>query len=138
MLAASIALYGVPATFRLSLPLTGVEIYRAANNGFFTGSGRGFWYFPGVHPGYYFGTVVAFWFAASVVLIAGGCSSAFAVFASFRNREGTIPRARAHTLLRPSARRLHHTIFRQQQLLDILPLSVGDGSRGDDTVVNVL
>ena len=91
VLAASIALYGTPATFRLSLPLTGAEIYRAANNGFFTGSGQGFWYFPGVHLGYYFGTAVAFWFAASVVLIAGGCSSALAVFASFRNREEPTP-----------------------------------------------
>jgi hypothetical protein len=97
VLAASIALYGASATFRLSLPLTGAELYRAANNGFFTGSGRGFWYFPGVHPGYYFGTAVAFWFAASVVLIAGGCSSALAVFASFRNREEPTP-AREITL----------------------------------------
>jgi hypothetical protein len=40
VLAASMALYGVSATFRLSLPLTGAELYRAANNGFFTGSGR--------------------------------------------------------------------------------------------------
>ena len=97
VLAASIALYGASATFRLSLPLTGAELYRAANNGFFTGSGRGFWYFPGVHPGYYFGTAVAFWFAASIVLIAGGCSSAFAVFASFRNRDEPSP-ARELTL----------------------------------------
>ena len=97
VLAASIALYGVPATVRLSLPLTGVEIYRAANNGFFTGSGRGFWYFPGVHLGYYLGTVVAFWFAASVFLIAGGCSSALAVLANFRNREDPAP-ARELTL----------------------------------------
>jgi hypothetical protein len=91
VLAASMVLYGAPATFRLSLPLTGVEIYRAANNGFFTGSGRVFWYFPGVHLGYYFGTVVAFWFAASVVLIAGGCSSALAVLANFKNREEPAP-----------------------------------------------
>lgn len=97
ILAASMALYGASATFRLSLPLTGAELYRAANNGFFTGSGRDFWYFPGVHPGYYFGTAVAFWFAASVVLIAGGCSSAFAVLASFRNREEPSP-ARELTL----------------------------------------
>jgi hypothetical protein len=97
VLAASILLYGAPATFRLSLPVTGVEIYRAANNGFFTGSGRGFWYFPGVHPGYYFGTAVAFWFAASVVLIAGGCWSAFAVIANFRNRQEPAP-ARELTL----------------------------------------
>jgi hypothetical protein len=83
----AIAAYGVPATFRLSIPLTGAEAYRAANNGFFTGAGRAFWYFPGVHPGYYFGTGVAFWFVASVCLIAGGCSSVFAVLASFKNRE---------------------------------------------------
>jgi hypothetical protein len=40
VLTASMALYGASATFRLSLPLTGAELYRAANNGFFTGSGR--------------------------------------------------------------------------------------------------
>jgi hypothetical protein len=97
VLAASITLYGTPATFRLSLPLTGAEIYRAANNGFFTGSGQGFWYFPGVHLGYYFGTAVAFWFVATVVLIAGGCSSALAVYASFRNRQEPSP-ARELTL----------------------------------------
>ncbi len=97
VLAASMALYGVSATFRLSLPLTGAELYRAANNGFFTGSGQGFWYFPGVHLGYYFGTAVAFWFAASVVLIAGGCSSAFAMLAFFRNSEEPSP-ARELTL----------------------------------------
>jgi hypothetical protein len=91
VLAASMALYGASATFRLSLPLTGAELYRAANNGFFTGSGRDFWYFPGAHPGYYFGTVVAFWFAASLVLIAGGCWSVLAVLASFRNREEPSP-----------------------------------------------
>ena len=91
VLAASMALYGSSATFRLSLPLTGAELYRAANNGFFTGTGRDFWYFPGVHLGYYFGTTVAFWFAASVVLIAGGCRSAVAVLASFRNREEPSP-----------------------------------------------
>ena len=93
----SMAAYGTPATFRLSLPLTGAEIYRAGHFGFFTGAGRGFWYFPRVHLGYYFGTVVAFWFAASVGLIAGGCSSAFAVLASFRNREEPTP-ARELTL----------------------------------------
>jgi len=42
VLAASVALYGASATFRLSLPLTGPELYRAANNRFFTGSGRDF------------------------------------------------------------------------------------------------
>ncbi len=86
-LAVSIAVYGAPATVRLALPLTGAEAYRAAHNGFFTGSGRAFWYFPGVHPGYYFGTPITFWFVASLGLIAGGGSSAFAVFASFKNRE---------------------------------------------------
>ena len=97
VLAMSIAAYGAAATFRLSLPLTGTQIYRAAHNGFFTGSGRAFWYFPGVHPGYYFGTPVTFWFVASLGLIAGGSSSAIAVFASYKNREEP-SRARELTL----------------------------------------
>ena len=97
LLSAVIAAFGVPATIRLSIPLTGAEAYRVANNGFFTGAGRAFWYFPGVHPGYYFGTGVAFWFVATACLIAGGCSSAFPVLASFKNREESNP-AREMTL----------------------------------------
>jgi hypothetical protein len=91
VLAVSIAVYGAPVTFRLLLPLAGAEVYHANNLGFFTGVGRAFWYFPGIHTGYYFGTPITFWFAASVCLITGGCSAASTLLANFRNRGEVTP-----------------------------------------------
>jgi hypothetical protein len=91
VLAVSIAVYGAPVTLRLLLPLTGAEVYRANNLGFFSGVGRAFWYFPGVHAGYYFGTPITFWLFASVWLIAGGCSVALTLLENFKNREEVTP-----------------------------------------------
>ena len=87
----SLVAFGSPTIFRLTLPVTGVAIYRTSHFGFFTGAGRGFWYFPGVHPIYYFGTVVAFWFTASIGLIAGGCWSVRVVLVKLRSRQAPTP-----------------------------------------------
>jgi hypothetical protein len=87
VLAVSIAAYGAPVTLKLLFPLSGREIYRVNNLGFFTGIGRAFWYFPGVHLAYYVGTPVAFWFAASFCLTAGGWSAFLALLANYTKCE---------------------------------------------------
>ena len=60
--------YSLPVSFHLLLPIAGARAYRTEHYGFFAGVGRSFWYFPGVHVAYYFGTVRAFWFAATLGL----------------------------------------------------------------------
>ena len=86
VLAVSIAVYGTPVTLRLLLPISGAQVYRVNDLGFFAG-GHTFWYFPGVHLGYYFGTPVAFWFAASVCLIVGGWSGFLTLLTNVKTRE---------------------------------------------------
>ncbi|HEY2157589.1 MAG TPA: hypothetical protein VGH33_18315, partial [Isosphaeraceae bacterium] len=64
--------YGVPTLVRSLVPVHAAAIYRANRFGFFFGTGRGFWYFPGVMRNYYLGTPAGFWLAGSVVLVVGG------------------------------------------------------------------
>lgn len=71
--------YSAPVVLRLLLPSTGAEIYRLNRFGFFGETGRAFWYFPGVHVGYYIGTPVTFWFFASACLLLGGCCAAIRI-----------------------------------------------------------
>jgi hypothetical protein len=56
---------------RTLFPTAGIKDYRALHHGFF-GEGRNFWYFPGVHVGYYLGTVVGFWILGTLWLVTGG------------------------------------------------------------------
>jgi hypothetical protein len=72
---ASIA-YGLVPALRLLSPLSGAKMYRTNHFGFWSSGGRTFWYFPGVHIGYYLGTVAAFWFATTLCLAIGGCYAA--------------------------------------------------------------
>jgi hypothetical protein len=66
------AVYRVPVVVQALFPITAHDSYRANNFGFF-GAGSAFWYFPGVHLGYYLGTGVSFWFGATILIIFGGC-----------------------------------------------------------------
>ena len=49
------------------LPISGLKHYALFDYGFFRGRGKYFWY--GMPPVYFLGSVVAFWFAASAYLI---------------------------------------------------------------------
>jgi hypothetical protein len=72
VLAAGLSLiYGPPVVAHLLLPLTGAKAYQLNGFGFLGRTGRTFWYFPGVHLAYYFGTPVAFWFTATLYLFVG-------------------------------------------------------------------
>jgi len=62
------AIYGPISLAMTLLPITGVKNYAAMNYGFFHGMGSYFWY--GIPVLYYFGSVIGFWFAASLWLIA--------------------------------------------------------------------
>ncbi len=75
--------FGVEVTIRTLIPTTGISTYKAGNFGFFRGVGSGFWYRPGFPLGYYFGSVVAYWIVATLILCAGGI---FAVLGSMRGR----------------------------------------------------
>src|SRR5579864_1168924 len=63
--------FGTLPLVRTLLPTTGIKAYKTMHHGFFQ-EGRNFWYFPGVHVGYYLGTVVGFWLLGTLWLIAGG------------------------------------------------------------------
>jgi hypothetical protein len=65
------SMYGPLAVAHLLLPLTGANAYKLNGFGFFGRVGSSFWYFPGVHLAYYFGTPVAFWFTATACLFTG-------------------------------------------------------------------
>ena len=60
--------FGVDVLWRTSLRISGLAAYRAVNDGFFTGIGSAFWYFPGVNWHYYVGTMISLWVAATVYL----------------------------------------------------------------------
>jgi hypothetical protein len=80
--------YGIPALVRSLVPMHAAAIYRANRFGFFFGTGRGFWYFPGVMRNYYLGTPAGFWLAGSVVLVGGGVAGLVAPAGRpVRNRE---------------------------------------------------
>jgi hypothetical protein len=55
----------------------GSKHYQLEHFGFFHGSGRYFWWPPGVRPGYYVGTVAGTWAAATLILIAGIAAGAW-------------------------------------------------------------
>lgn len=59
--------YGPVPLIATLLPLAGMKNYAAFHFGFFYGIGRYFWYGTPVHD--YFGSVIAFWFAASIGLV---------------------------------------------------------------------
>jgi hypothetical protein len=65
------AVYGMSTVMRLLLPVEGAAAYRDYGFGFFGREGRTFWYFPGVHLGYYVGTPVLFWFVATALISVG-------------------------------------------------------------------
>jgi hypothetical protein len=79
--------YGVQAAFFLLVPLSGAKMYRVNHFGFLADGGRAFWYFPGVHIGYYFGTVCAFWFVTTFCLAIGGCYVAIHLLHRFSKPE---------------------------------------------------
>jgi hypothetical protein len=84
--------FGTLPLVRTLLPTGGIKVYKAMHHGFFQ-EGRNFWYFPGVHVGYYLGTVVGFWLLGTFWLIAGGARALlrmirdFAADTSVRNDE---------------------------------------------------
>jgi hypothetical protein len=59
--------YGPVPLIATLLPLAGMRNYAAFHFGFFRGIGRYFWYGTPVRD--YFGSVIAFWFAASIGLV---------------------------------------------------------------------
>ena len=63
--------YGPGPLIHGLLPLSGARIYEANHYGFLFGRGQDFWWPPGASAGYYFGTVVGFWLAASGTLFIG-------------------------------------------------------------------
>lgn len=69
-----VSTFGTLPLVRTLLPTGGIKVYKAMHHGFFE-DGRNFWYFPGVHVGYYVGTVVGFWLLGTLWLIAGGAGS---------------------------------------------------------------
>ncbi len=62
--------YGPALALYSLIPTRGVEIYRALHFGFFRGEGSLLWYYPGVSPGYYLGTVAGFYLVGTAFLIA--------------------------------------------------------------------
>ena len=67
--------YGTRPLFHSLLPFSGARIYHANHYGFIFGKGQDFWWPRGASAGYYFGTVVGFWLAASVALILGSAAA---------------------------------------------------------------
>jgi hypothetical protein len=81
------ATYGMKPLAMTLLPFTGIQNYAAMHNGFFRGMGSYFWYgTPGL---YYFGSVLGFWFAASIWL---GTAALIALWRLLRG--GDAPAAR--------------------------------------------
>jgi hypothetical protein len=69
------AVYGPTSVARTLLPTTGARVYRELDYGFFFGTGRFFWNPPAKSIGYYFGTVVATWIAATFLLAAAAAGA---------------------------------------------------------------
>jgi len=78
--------FGGSSVVSTVLPLRGMQTYQALNFGFFTGSSRSFWYFPGVRIGYYLGTPIALWLSGSLFLIFAGIRAVAAEFRTFHLR----------------------------------------------------
>lgn len=64
--------YGLRPLLKTLLPTSGETVYRNLNLGFFHGTGRLFWYEPEGGIEFYLLTVVGFWIAASLWLVAAG------------------------------------------------------------------
>jgi hypothetical protein len=64
--------YGPLVLAKTILPLAGIAAHRNQASGFFRGVGRDFWYQPHLGLPFYLFTVVGFWIAASLWLVAAG------------------------------------------------------------------
>ncbi|MGA7869546.1 MAG: hypothetical protein WCA22_01480 [Candidatus Binatus sp.] len=67
--------YSPSALVRTILPLHGITNYHAQRNGFFTGTSRSFYYFPGVRIGFYLGGPTGFWLVCTFWLLVNGAIS---------------------------------------------------------------
>ena len=85
--------FGFVPFLRTVLPLTGMRVYRSRHFGFFTGSGRLFWYDPAGSWFYYFGTVAGFWIFETVYLVAA------AIVSARRRLTGSKPSARDELII---------------------------------------
>jgi hypothetical protein len=70
-------IYGPVALVRTAIPIEGMSNYRAANFGFFTGSGREFWNPDGVHWLFYLFDFSGFWIVGTLFLICSGVAAIF-------------------------------------------------------------
>ncbi|MBV8359244.1 MAG: hypothetical protein JO189_15115 [Deltaproteobacteria bacterium] len=66
--------FGWKTVLRSLLPLSGARAYRALHLGW-SGVAKELLYFPGVKPGYYIGTPVAFWVTATVYLMVAAAAT---------------------------------------------------------------
>ena len=96
------SMYGVTPLFHTLLPTAGFNAYKTLNYGFFR-AGRAFWYFRGVRPGYYAGTVAGFWLLGTLWLLASG---AIALFAMVRNATDDTCRVRNEIVMSCAAMQL--------------------------------
>jgi hypothetical protein len=60
--------FGVRPAIAAQFPQAASGVYRAEGFGFFFGTGRDFWWSPGVRPTYYIGTAAGFWILATLLL----------------------------------------------------------------------
>jgi hypothetical protein len=69
--------YGADSTARTLLPTAGAANYRAFHYGFFTGTGRLFWWPTDAGWGYYLTTIAGFWLAGTIWLLGNGVRAAY-------------------------------------------------------------
>jgi hypothetical protein len=67
--------YGWQPLLWTQFPVRGAQTYRYLNDGIFR-AGRVFYYFPGVHVGYYFGTIAGFYLYATLCVFVAGIIAA--------------------------------------------------------------
>lgn len=81
------AVYGPLALAKTILPLAGIAAHRNQASGFFHGVGRDFWYQPRLGLPYYLFSVVGFWIAATLWLIAAGLRAGRRLLSAPRARD---------------------------------------------------
>lgn len=106
ILAASLAaVFGAQPLINSLVPGAGAEVYRESGYGFFRGSGRDFWWRPGVGLSGYLRYEVGYWLAGTLVLIGGGV----AALARLVRGSGVAPEAGRDEMIATCA--LLHVVF---------------------------